>query len=201
MSLTFQQIILDAKKLVGRISDQESKADNLICEIQSVCTQIDGMKQYQEEVEVLNAEAKQTSHLQVIAGIQQENRHLREIQAENRELKSALEDHKSALELIMSKYRQQTASLLKQWKPDYTSLYNSKYANIITSQAEKINEMAAVMKTAAALDEENEIKEKELIARLKEENIVLRQIVDVANKHGSLKNDPPTENKTVQTDE
>lgn len=45
MSLTFQQIILDAKKLVGRISDQESKADNLICEIQSVCTQIDGMKQ------------------------------------------------------------------------------------------------------------------------------------------------------------
>lgn len=72
---------------------------------------------------------------------------------------------------------------------------------IITSQAEKINEMAAVMKTAAALDEENEMKEKELIARLKEENIVLRQIVDVANKHGSLKNDPPTENKTVQTDE
>ncbi|XP_043479723.1 FGFR1 oncogene partner 2 homolog [Leptopilina heterotoma] len=201
MSLTFQQIILDAKKLVGRISDQESKADNLICEIQSVCTQIDGMKQYQEEVEVLNAEAKQTSHLQVIAGIQQENRHLREIQAENRELKSALEDHKSALELIMSKYRKQTASLLKQWKPDYTSLYNSKYANIITSQAEKINEMAAVMKTAAALDEENEMKEKELIARLKEENIVLRQIVDVANKYGSLKNDPPTENKTVQTDE
>lgn len=61
--------------------------------------------------------------------------------------------------------------------------------------------MAAVMKTAAALDEENEMKEKELIARLKEENIVLRQIVDVANKCGSLKNDPPTENKTVQTDE
>lgn len=66
----------------------------------------------------------------MIAGIQQENRHLREIQAENRELKSALEDHKSALELIMSKYRQHTSSLLKQWKPDYTSLYNSKYANV-----------------------------------------------------------------------
>ena len=45
MSLTFQQIILDAKKLVGRITDQDNKADNLICEIQSVCSQIDGMKQ------------------------------------------------------------------------------------------------------------------------------------------------------------
>ena len=45
MSLTFQQIILDAKKLVGRISDEENEADNLICEIQSICSQIDGMKQ------------------------------------------------------------------------------------------------------------------------------------------------------------
>lgn len=45
MSLTFQQIILDAKKLVIRISDHESTADNLIKEIESVCSQIDNMKQ------------------------------------------------------------------------------------------------------------------------------------------------------------
>ena len=88
------------------------------------------MLQYQEEVDALNAEAKQTPHFQVIAGIKQENRLLREIQAENRELKSALEDHKTTLELIMSKYRQQTASLLKLGKTDYKSLYNSKYANV-----------------------------------------------------------------------
>jgi len=68
--------------------------------------------------------------LQLIAGIQRENKHLREIQAENKELKSALEDHQHALELIMSKYRQQTASLLRLNKTDFSSLHNSKYANV-----------------------------------------------------------------------
>lgn len=45
MSLTFQQIILDAKKLVIKISDHENTADNLISEIESVCSQIANMKQ------------------------------------------------------------------------------------------------------------------------------------------------------------
>lgn len=130
MSLTFQQIICDAKKLVGRLSDHENTADNLITEIQSVCNQIDNMKQYQEDVDLLNAEAKQRPREQFIAGIQQETRHLREIQAENKELRNALEDHQNALELIMSKYRQQTASLMKNCKTDFSSLYNSRYASV-----------------------------------------------------------------------
>lgn len=86
--------------------------------------------QYQEEVEILNMEAKQRPHLQLIAGIQRENKHLREIQAENKELRNALEDHQHALELIMSKYRQQTASLLRLNKTDYSSMHNSKHANV-----------------------------------------------------------------------
>lgn len=45
MSLTFIQIILDAKKLVIKISDHENTADNLISEIESVCSQIANMKQ------------------------------------------------------------------------------------------------------------------------------------------------------------
>lgn len=86
--------------------------------------------QYQEEIEILNTEAKQRPHLQLIAGIQRENKHLREIQAENKELRNALEDHQHALELIMSKYRQQTASLLRLSKTDFSSLHNSKYAEV-----------------------------------------------------------------------
>lgn len=71
---------------------------------------------------------------------------------------------------------------------------------IITTQAEKINEMAAVMRTAAALDEENELKEKEMLHSLKEENATLREIVNVANKFGSLNKESSVDNKTVQTD-
>lgn len=133
MSLTFQQIICDAKKLVGRISDHENTADNLISEIQSVCNQIDDMKQYQDEVDVLNTEAKHRPHNALIAGIKQETRHLREIQAENKELRNALEDHQNALELIMSKYRQQTSSLIRKSRTDVAALHNSKYANVTCS--------------------------------------------------------------------
>ncbi|KAF7392941.1 hypothetical protein HZH66_008774 [Vespula vulgaris] len=189
MSLTVQQIILDAKKLVIRISDHENAADNLISDMESVHSQIDNMKQYQEAVDILNTEAKQTPHVQLITGIQRENRHLLEIHAENKELRNALEDHQNALELIMSKYRQQIASLMRLSKTDSSSLHNTKYANIITRQAEKINEMAAVMKTAASLDEEKECKEMEAFHCLKKENDGLREVLNIANKFGSLSKD------------
>nr|XP_033328707.1 FGFR1 oncogene partner 2 homolog [Megalopta genalis] len=158
------------------------------------------MKQYQEEVEILNKEAKQRPHVQLIANIHRESKHLQEIQAQNKQLKNALKDHQHALELIMSKYRQQTAALLRLCKTDLTSLQNSKYTNIITSQADKINEMAAIMRTAAAIDEENELKEKEMYHSLKEENATLRELVNIANKYGSLNKENELENKTVQTE-
>ncbi|CAK9800615.1 FGFR1 oncogene partner 2 homolog [Anthophora plagiata] len=199
MSLTFQHIILDAKKLVLRISDHESTADNLISKMESVCSQIDSMKQYKEEVEILNTKAKQKPHKQIVTGLQREIKHLQEMQAENKELKQALENHQLALELIMSKYREQTASLLRLCKTDLASLHNAKYANIITSQADTINEMVTVMKTAAALDEENELKEKEMYCSLKKENATLREIINNANKYGSLNKDAEVEDKTVQT--
>jgi hypothetical protein len=60
--------------------------------------------------------------------------------------------------------------------------------------------MAAVMKTAAALDEENELKGKETFHSLKEENAALREILNIANKFGSLDKECPVENKTIQTD-
>ena len=61
----------------------------------------------------LNTTAHQRPHLDLIANIQQENRQLRALETENRELKSALEEHQNTLELIMSKYRQQISRLLE----------------------------------------------------------------------------------------
>lgn len=200
MSLTVEQIIIDAKKLAVRISDHENTADNLICEMESVCNQIANMKQYREEVEILNAQAKQKSHLQLIAGIPREDKHLRDMQNENKELRNTLEDHQNALELIMSKYRKQTASLLRLSKIDLTRLHNDKYPNIIVQQAEKISEMAAVMKTAVEMDEETELKQREEYQSLKKENATLRELINIANEYGSIRKSVGVDSKTVQTD-
>ena len=61
----------------------------------------------------LNTAAHHRPHLDLIANIQQENRQLRALESENKELKSALEEHQNTLELIMSKYRQQISRLLE----------------------------------------------------------------------------------------
>jgi Protein of unknown function (DUF837). len=45
MSLTIQQIILDAKRLASRLKEHDSAADALLSQTQSVYKQIDAMKQ------------------------------------------------------------------------------------------------------------------------------------------------------------
>jgi hypothetical protein len=44
MSLTIQQIILDAKRLASRLKEHDSAADALLSQTQSVYKQIDAMK-------------------------------------------------------------------------------------------------------------------------------------------------------------
>ena len=51
-----------------------------------------------------------------LTGIQQENRHIRQLQHENKELRAALEEHQNVLELIMSKYRQHMSCLINSTK-------------------------------------------------------------------------------------
>lgn len=48
------------------------------------------------------------TNYQLVLNINAEHPHIREIQMENRELRSCLQDHQRALEHIMSKYREHT---------------------------------------------------------------------------------------------
>ncbi len=52
------------------------------------------------------------------SGIQQENRHIRQLQHENKEFRAALEECQNALELIMAKYRQHMTYLVHTTKAD-----------------------------------------------------------------------------------
>lgn len=81
-------------------------------------------------MEILNLEAGQRPHSQLIREIQKEIQDRKRIVAENGELRDALDEHRGVLELIMTKYRQQTASLMKLHKTDLTSLHNTKYNNV-----------------------------------------------------------------------
>lgn len=202
MSLNIQQIITDAKRLAGRLKERDSVADMLLNETHTINRKIDAMKQYQDEVEQLNEVAHQKPHSQLIANIQKENRHLREIQQENRELRAVLEEHQTALEHIMSKYRQHTAQQIYKSRIDFKLLQDQKYQEIIREQAEKIQEMAAVMEKAASMDENRVCEEDAILSRLRAENKGLREMLDISCKFGSLGklSCPTTEDKNIQTE-
>lgn len=123
-------------------------------------------------MEQLNEVANQKPHSQLIANIQKENRHLREIQQENRELRAALEDYHVTLEQVMSKYREHTAEQIYRSRINFKAFQDQKYKEIIQEQAEKINEMAAIMHKAAEVDESKDFKNQEIVSRLKAENQV-----------------------------
>lgn len=45
MALTFQDVLNDAKKLSNRLRERESAADVLVSQVQSICQEVQAMKQ------------------------------------------------------------------------------------------------------------------------------------------------------------
>ncbi|XP_045480528.1 FGFR1 oncogene partner 2 homolog isoform X2 [Harmonia axyridis] len=198
MSLTLQQVICNASRLAKRLQEEDEIADTLLSETNQIHQKIDAMKQFQEDVEHLNDVANQKPHSQLIANIQKENRLLKEIQQENRELRAALEEYQTTLEHIMFKYRQHTAEKIYKTRINFKNLQNNEYHNIIRKQAEKIQEMAAVMQKAAELGEDNCNADVENATKLTTENKGLREILGISNQYGSIK--LTMEDKNIQTE-
>jgi len=203
MSLTVQQLLTDAKRLSTRLRDHDQTADTLITRAQEVLKQVDAMRLYQEDVENLNEVAHNRPRAQLVLGIQQENRHIRTLQQENKELRAALEEHQNALELIMSKYRQHVTRLVNCPKPDFQGL-NNRNIQMLADRTEKVCEMAAVMKEAVKVDEENTNLQQETMARLVTENKGLRELLEISQRSKSsprVKKVVSNVHKEVQTDE
>ncbi|XP_045459966.1 FGFR1 oncogene partner 2 homolog [Melitaea cinxia] len=202
MSLTIQQIILDAKRLAGRLKDRENEADTLLTETQTAYRQIYTIKQYKEEVDTLNESSRERPRGELVASMERESRLMRDVQRENGELRAALEDHRKALELIMSKYRQHTEKRIWESRIDFTAAVNEKQQELIRQQAERINEMTSIMYKAVNMDENGDSrKEEELYQRLITENKGLREMLNLSRRYGSDKTyGPPMEDKDVQTD-
>jgi hypothetical protein len=142
-----------------------------------------------------------------VAGIQQENKHIMELQQENRELRSALEEQQNAIDLIMSKYRQHVSKLTQCQKFDQQLLMTiDTNTKVIESSSEKLNEMRYIMRKAVNSDEEAIVKEEELISRLWAENKGLRELLQISHKYGSWNetikiSSAETEDKEVQTED
>lgn len=199
MSVTIEQIILDVKRVCNKLKDREALGDSLIVDTESVNKQVEAMKEFQDDIEVLNKLARERSNNQMVHTIHQENPHIWEIQQENRQLKACLEDHQHALELIMQKYREHTQRQIKETKINFTAIQDAHQAQVIQQQAQKIEEMAAVMRRATTVDEDPINTELERVAKLVIENKGLRELLEISQRHGVGR--LLSEDKETQTDE
>lgn len=173
---------------MGRLREQDGSADQLLAQAQALGQGVEAMRQYNEEMVQLSGNSgglAQRPRAALVLSIQQENRHIRELQQENRELVAALQEHQSALELIMAKYREHVIRL------ETTDQTEGRLAAAVAAPqchhlADKVCEMAAVMRRAAEIDEERGSRDTEALVRLSTENAVLRQLLDIGRKAGSV---------------
>ncbi|MBN3281350.1 FGOP2 protein, partial [Polyodon spathula] len=169
MSCTIERVLAYAKALVERLRDHDNAAEVLIEQTTFLNKRVEAIKQYQEEIQELNEVARHRPRSTLVMGIQQENRQIRELQQENKELRTSLKEHQSALELIMSKYREQMFRLLMASKKDdpiIVTKLKEQHSSEIQAHIDKINEMATVMKKAIELDEDRVYEEEERIKQL-----------------------------------
>lgn len=82
-------------------------------------------------MDTLNEATRERPRGALIASIERESRLMRDVQRENSELRAALDDHRRALELIMTKYRQHTDKRIWESKPDFTAAMNEKQQEVI----------------------------------------------------------------------
>ncbi|XP_018109530.1 FGFR1 oncogene partner 2 homolog isoform X1 [Xenopus laevis] len=181
MSCTIEKVLADAKELVERLREHDGAAESLIEQTTTLNKRVEAMKQYQEEVQELNEIARHRPRSTLVLGIQQENRQIRQLQHENKELRTSLKEHQSALELIMSKYREQMFRLLMASKKDDPGVImklKEQHSKELQAHIEKINEMTAVMRRAIEMDEQRGDREHNRIIKL-EENKRLREILQI----------------------
>lgn len=68
MSLTVDQLLLDARRLSGRLRSHDASADNIISSAQEVLKEVEALKQYQEDLDHLNTIAHNRPRAQLVLG-------------------------------------------------------------------------------------------------------------------------------------
>lgn len=99
----------------------------------------------------------------------------------------------------MQKYREHTQRQIRETKINFTAIQDVRQSEIIQKQAQKIEEMAAVMRKASEIGEDKVNTELEYLSQLVTENKGLREMLEISRKHGAGR--LACEDKCTQTDE
>uniref|UniRef100_A0A8C5FB37 FGFR1 oncogene partner 2 homolog n=1 Tax=Gadus morhua TaxID=8049 RepID=A0A8C5FB37_GADMO len=194
MTCTLENVLADAKSLVERLRNHDNAAEMLIEQTSSLSKRVGAMKQVTQMFRRSNVAFDKADDLHCYT-LQKhnahpltstvENRQIRDLQQENQELRTSLEEHQSALELIMTKYREQVFRLLMASKKDDPAIVTQlkeQHTTEMQAHIDKINEMASVMRKAVEVDEGRLCEDEERIKQLEVQTIILLDDVMLSAK-------------------
>ncbi|XP_069797542.1 suppressor of IKBKE 1-like isoform X1 [Narcine bancroftii] len=188
MACTIEKVLTDAKALVERLKDHHNATESLIDQTSTLNKRVENMKEVGSGTSDRNqedfAKLKKLSSYKPYSLLSQENTQIRDLQQENKELWLSLEEHRYALELIMSKYRKQMLHLLASRKLDSTPITNlyQEHSQELQTHIEQICEMATVMRKAVQMGDPENCQIQEKMAQLELENKELRELVSFSKE-------------------
>ncbi|EMP32776.1 FGFR1 oncogene partner 2 like protein [Chelonia mydas] len=168
MSCTIEKALADAKALVERLREHDNAAEALIEQTTALNKRVEAMKQYQEEIQELNEVARHRPRSTLVMGIQQENRQIRELQQENKDQGRGGGElcHIGLSAIIVSSNNLDQLSV-PACTCDFNGFCDQCWVNKeLQVHVDQITEMAAVMKRAIEIDEQQGCKEQERIFQL-----------------------------------
>ena len=119
------EIMKDARLLVGRLLEGDRATEGMVNHGLSLSDKIASMKvvsfpyifvnsfQYRAEIHEMESVVPHRPRTAIVHSLQQENKQIRELREENRELKLALEEYQSAIDLIMQRHREQMIKMMQ----------------------------------------------------------------------------------------
>ncbi|CAH8483280.1 unnamed protein product [Heterobilharzia americana] len=113
---TFDSVMDDVQLLISRMRAREEVADALRQQASKLQSQLLSMRQCREETlgfEEFSKCALTHPKGQLLVCLAAENKQLEQLRIENKTLRNSLDEHNTALDMIMSKYRGQISKLMR----------------------------------------------------------------------------------------
>jgi len=178
-----------ADDLSRRLKDIDLVADVMAKKVQTMKKEMDSKK----EMDALNDDFNGPNRIRIISQAKREMRKNKRILLENRELRHALAEHQTVLEMVMNKFRRisaHAANLERVQSKNESKNGMNELKKENQKLAERVGEMLSLMSCAIShdnRDSRNWLTLNTKIRQLQDENVGLRELLHLSKRNGSIK--------------
>ncbi|KAL1239339.1 FGFR1 oncogene partner [Trichinella pseudospiralis] len=177
--MDYNQMLNSSRLLATSLQDKENGLNHMIASMRRLYSTVVGLKEYKDCVSELDSASAASNRFALIDNLKQENRQIRFLEEDNRQLLQMLKEHQAALDLIMQRYREQIRELRRN-KEAETAIASQIFA---ARQSRNLRDFEKLVNYLVAFDscirdgEKASAADLEELARLRLENSVLRKVI------------------------